>query len=89
MHIEKGMRVIVRQPKQGFSLTEHIGKTGTVIGVHGGSVCVEFDEDVGGHDGNNSTVQGKEGHCWWLVHIELEPFDPMDNQAATVLLKEE
>lgn len=28
---------------------------------------VEFDEPMGGHDGNDfGKISGKSGHCWWM-----------------------
>lgn len=35
------------------------------LGSPSGNVLVEFDRDIGGHDGN-SIARGKNGHCWWL-----------------------
>jgi hypothetical protein len=33
---------------------------------------VEFDENIGGHDGANSWIKGKDGHCWWVDDKYLE-----------------
>lgn len=46
------------------------GDLGTIIGSHmvGDSThfCVQFDRNIGGHDGNQvHGVRGKKGHCWW------------------------
>ena len=35
-------------------------------------VLVEFDENIGGHDGNASGYKGKNGHCWWVRLGDLE-----------------
>jgi len=29
-------------------------------------ICIEFDNDVGGHDGMFGDTNGKQGHCWWV-----------------------
>lgn len=47
-----------------------VGYMGTVIGSYMSGdtnhFCVEFDENVRGHDGNSvANVKGKSGHCWW------------------------
>ena len=34
---------------------------------------VEFDNDVGGHDGFGTTIcNGKSGHCWYVNENELD-----------------
>lgn len=30
--------------------------------------CVEFLEDVHGHDGNGFLCLGEDGHCWWFPY---------------------
>jgi hypothetical protein len=42
-----------------------IGDTGTIIGMFCNLPVVEFDRDIGGHDGS-STAKGKDGHCWLM-----------------------
>ena len=32
----------------------------------GYSILIEFDKDIGGHDGNQCLKKGKDGHCWWV-----------------------
>ena len=47
-----------------------VGDLGTiVVRQNPDSNCVEFDRDVGGHDGDGA---GKFGHCWWLTENEFE-----------------
>lgn len=51
-----------------------VGYKGTVIdGASDESICVEFDEFIGGH---SRCGKGKSGHCWWLdgtVHVKKIP----------------
>lgn len=44
-----------------------VGKYGTVVYNNGGgSILVEFDENVHGHDGGGiGETKGRYGHCWW------------------------
>lgn len=59
--------VVVTAPRTRINV--NIGDKGTVIDVRpcNGSVLVQFDKDIGGHDGNGrGSVVGKSGHCWWL-----------------------
>lgn len=44
---------------EGKAITGQLGKVLTVN--DSGSVCVEFDNDIGGHTGRGD---GKDGHCW-------------------------
>ena len=49
---------------------------GTIIGRNGMEpydYLVEFDNDVGGHDGyERATCNGKDGHCWYVYENELD-----------------
>ena len=47
---------------------------GTVIGFHRytGNPCIEFDEYMRGHDGDDSFT-GKYGHCWYVRDEILSP----------------
>lgn len=50
---------------------------GTVIGWfdHNGDqyVLVEFDDNMGGHDGlGKSSASGRYGHCWYVPADDLE-----------------
>lgn len=38
------------------------GETGRVLGVFDDMALIEFDNDIGGHDGGGG---GKYGHCWY------------------------
>lgn len=41
---------------------------GEIIGEKDIDLCVEFDKNIGGHDGNGyGGVKGKSGHCWWFM----------------------
>lgn len=42
------------------------GQIGTIIKVAREDYCIQFDEDIGGHDGQDGMGTGKPGHCWWL-----------------------
>ena len=60
----------------GFSgLSKNIcGMIGTVV-EQGYNILVEFDEHIGGHNGNGNN---KRGHCYWIpqeciVFLESEP----------------
>lgn len=64
-----GDRVIGKGCWCGFGLH---GKTGTIIEKGEWACLVEFDENVGGHNGTNAKVKGKDGHCWWVLCEDLE-----------------
>ena len=45
------------------------GMTGTILEVNNDSlhnILIEFDTDVGGHDGSRDNTEY--GHCWWVSH---------------------
>jgi hypothetical protein len=49
--------------------------SGTVIGYPDSkdSVCVEFDEYISGHNGDNSYgFSGKDGHCWYCSFPDIK-----------------
>lgn len=42
-------------------------------------LCVEFNKNISGHDGNSirdtdtgKNVKGKDGHCWWYTSDYLK-----------------
>lgn len=47
-----------------------LGKHGNVIDFNGKKYLVEFDSDVGGHDGDG---MGQDGHCFWIREEFLAP----------------
>lgn len=51
-------------------------KTATIIGIQSDSktYLLEFDEDVGGHDGLGAWI-GKDNHCWWVSENDFELID--------------
>jgi len=59
-----------------LGMKELKGKTGKVLKEDSGSyiVLVEFDENIGGHKGNEVIpgVEGKDGHCWWFPKNNLK-----------------
>lgn len=55
------------------------GEIGEVIGRNRhGCWLVQFDKDIGGHDGNNfpEAGRGKYGHCWYCLDSDLELVTP-------------
>ena len=62
---------------------------GTVLYIDGSHACVQFEENIDGHNGGFSPVKGKNGHCWWVDISELTSLSPVDNQSAASLLKED
>ena len=51
------------------------GMVGEIIEVKpNGSVCVEFDKNINGHD---CLGMGRNGHCWWvgIKHLQLAPIE--------------
>lgn len=46
------------------------GESGKVIkskeGFFNSLYCIEFDNDIKGHSGNDIERLGENGHCWWL-----------------------
>lgn len=49
-----------------------MGLMGTVKDLDGAFVGVEFDEDMGGHNGS---WNGKQGYCWYIEYYHLEKID--------------
>lgn len=49
-----------------------IGMTGTVKDITEFIVGVEFDDYMGGHNGN---WKGKDGYCWWVEYKHLEKIE--------------
>ena len=51
----------------GLNETNNIGK---IIGhdIESHEFCVEFLEDVHGHNGNGLLCRGEDGHCWWFPY---------------------
>lgn len=47
-------------------------------GTGASSVLVEFDNNIGGHDGGG---KGKDGHCWWVMNSS-EYLELVDNKDA-------
>jgi hypothetical protein len=50
--------------------------TGRVIAVSSWDIqvfCVEFDKFINGHNGFNTKIKGKDGHCWWVGEYHLTP----------------
>lgn len=49
----------------GLNETNNIGR---IIGhdIESHAFCVEFLENVHGHNGNGIYCHGKSGHCWWF-----------------------
>ena len=76
MGVKVGDKVKVLKSLGKKELKELKGKTGKVIKAESGSslVLVEFDENIGGHNGNGVIpgVEGKDGHCWWYTKDKLE-----------------
>jgi uncharacterized protein YlzI (FlbEa/FlbD family)/co-chaperonin GroES (HSP10) len=63
---------------------------GTVIVIDEGSVGVEHDEYMNGHDccANSKGVRGKKGYCWWynpseLTHIPDEPKEEVKEEVKS------
>lgn len=51
----------------GLDETNNIGR---IIGhdIESHEFCVEFLEDVHGHNGNGLLCRGENGHCWWFPY---------------------
>ena len=82
-----GMRVEVLA---GFHIERFEGEPGTIIELtdkSGNFDClVEFDSDVGGHDGLHwGDVEGKKGHCYWFMANEVVAIkDESDNIVSSI-----
>jgi hypothetical protein len=48
-------------------------KNGTVLEVSGSYCLIEFDENIGGHDGILKPF-GKPHHCWYVHHSIIRPY---------------
>lgn len=57
-----------------------IGETGTIVASNGIEFLVNFDVDVGGHQGFDYDLDGEprcdEGHGWWINPEILELLYP-------------
>lgn len=72
-----GDRVICVAPHASIIDYSIKGKVGTIIGhsIYRKVPLVEFDENVGGHNGRcRAERNGKDGHCWYCRDKELEIF---------------
>lgn len=64
------------------------GKRGRVIGLSG-SIAVEFDDCIGGHDCYICGTKGKDGYCWFISSDDLKLIGRVIfNGNATVLIKD-
>ena len=73
MDFKVGDRVKAIKDAYGKAITD---KTGTIIHLNDEtSVLVEFDENIGGHDGLITYLKGKNGHCWWVAEEVIKLVD--------------
>lgn len=56
------------------------GMMGTVKEIIKGCIGIEFDEYMGGHDGNSWLWSGKKGYCWNVTYECLEKIDKMKKE---------
>lgn len=54
------------------ALFRELGEVGTIINVFKNWFTVEFDNEIGGHDGKLSGKSGKEGHCAYALPENLQ-----------------
>lgn len=54
-----------------------IGMTGTIKELNETNAGVEFDDYIGGHYGN---WDGKDGHCWYVLHERLEKIEETEEE---------
>ena len=66
---------------------------GTIIGRHSmepDEYLVEFDNDVGGHDGFEfATCRGKAGRCWYVYETRLGSINHLKSEDLLKILEEE
>ena len=60
--------VVVKAPQKGniWRLNIAAGDKGTIIVKRDGQYLIQFDKNIGGHDGACEKPLGKDDHCWWL-----------------------
>jgi hypothetical protein len=60
--------VVVEAPKKGnrYGLNISASDKGTLIVKRDGRYLIQFDREIGGHDGACEKPLGKDGHCWWM-----------------------
>lgn len=80
-----GTRVKVTVNTHTKNNTNLLGKTGVIAGLDNKLILVNFDEDVGGHDGGSiAVVRGiaktPERHGWWLPGVYLEVISGPEEQ---------
>lgn len=69
-----GDRVRVTQDGVRWNNNIKAGMLGTIININIYThICVEFDENIKGHDGLDLMRKGKPGHCWWLSERQIQP----------------
>jgi hypothetical protein len=57
---------------------EYYNQIGTIIYVGAKDYCVEFDNHIDGHTGNDPEVRGREGHCWWIMKISEDEMQKIE-----------
>ena len=62
-----------------------MGLMGTVKDLNGAFVGVEFDEDMGGHNGS---WNGKQGYCWYIEDENLEKIDEIKKEVIEEIKEE-
>jgi hypothetical protein len=67
--LERGDKVIVNGKYDDKTFREKLGRVISKRQNHKGAVCIEFIENIEGHDGNfhDSSLRGKKLHCWWVL----------------------
>lgn len=65
------------------------GMTGTVKEIIKGCIGIEFDEYMGGHDGNSWLWSGKKGYCWNVTCERLEKIEETDTEETKAEMLEQ
>ena len=61
------------------------GKIGTIVETElaDRGYLVEFDDNIGGHDGNTRTTY-KNGHCWWVESNHIVKVNPKNKTKIVI-----
>lgn len=75
MNFAPGDRVVWIGYDHGDGIGPKSEMLGSVLWVEPGTVSVEFDVDIDGHDGTDCDHRcgGQDGHCWFCNFDELLP----------------
>jgi len=61
-----GDRILIDFVRYGIITQQMKNKWGIIKFKKDNVICIEFDDDIKGHDGIDKGCKGKDGHCWYF-----------------------